>query len=156
MTTKRVTNNYTATHESWLMRCLPRAQRFSQSNLHACQNLIFMSSFIHKVGLPCKCSFFKNVWLSLSTCYCGPTSLLNVRVCFPSFHNGLKNITHQSRDPQDGKMNVFFEKREFYLLLLHARLNINCKAWSYKKKRRKGYKRYSKAVQKEPIEKSVQ
>ena len=146
MTTNRVTNNYTATHESWLMRCSPRAPRFSQSNLHACQNLVFMSSLIHKVGLPCKCSFLKNVWLSLSTCYCGPTSLLNVRVCFPSFHNGLKNITHLSRDPQDGKMNVFLKNVSFTYSYSMQGWTSTAKLGVTRKRRRKGYKRYRKAV----------
>ena len=39
-----------------------------------------------------KCLFFKSVWLSLSTCYCGLTSLLNARDCFPSFHKDVKQL----------------------------------------------------------------
>ena len=48
--------------------------------------------------------FLKNVWLSLSTCYCGLTSLLSVRDCFPSFHNGGKKmwiVTWPSRREND-------------------------------------------------------
>ena len=36
--------------------------------------------------------FLKNVWLSLSTHNCALTSLWNVHSCFPSFHNGIKNL----------------------------------------------------------------
>ena len=42
--------------------------------------------------MPRKCFFLKNGWLSLSTCYCGLTSLLNMRGWFPSFHNGVKKL----------------------------------------------------------------
>ena len=46
----RVTNSWTATHQSWLVRCSTRALGFSWRNLNVCQNLIFMSSLISKVG----------------------------------------------------------------------------------------------------------
>ena len=42
--------------------------------------------------MPRECFFLKNVWLSLSTCYCGLTPLLSVRDCFPSLHNDGKKI----------------------------------------------------------------
>ena len=82
-------------YESWLRwaRCSPCAPGFSGSNLHVCQNLIFMASLIRKVAFCLVNVFFlKNVWLTLSTwCYRLP-SLQNVRGCFPSFHNGIKKL----------------------------------------------------------------
>ena len=65
----------------WLIA--PHASGFRRNNLHICQNLIFRPSLIHKVGFCLEnVFFFINVWLPLSTCNCGLTSLLNVRGCF--------------------------------------------------------------------------
>ena len=73
-----------------LVRCSPRTSGFSQNNLYVCQNLIFMSSLIHKVGFR-----LANVFSSkMFGCHCqlktGLTSLLNVHGCFSSFHNGVR------------------------------------------------------------------
>ena len=51
----------------------------------------FMSSLIYKVGF-CFANLFPQKCLLLSTCYCGLTSLLNVRCCFPTFHSGFKKL----------------------------------------------------------------
>ena len=80
----------------WWVTCSSHALGFSQSNLHVCQNLIFMASLIHKVDF-CLARFFflKNVWLSVLPCYYGLTSLYNVHVhsCFSLFHNGIKKLS---------------------------------------------------------------
>ena len=89
------------THEGWLLlRCSSHALKCSRSNLHLCQNLIVMSSIIHKVGY-CLANvlFLKNVWLSLSTCYC---KLMCV-VVFPHFIMVSKNYA-QPRDAPDGRI----------------------------------------------------
>ena len=84
------------------MRCFFRAPGFSRNNLHVCQNLIFMSNLIHKVGFCLANVFFlKNVWLSLSTCNCRLTSLLNVR-------QKLRIVTWT---PPDGRMCYWFQFR---------------------------------------------
>lgn len=64
--------------------------RTNSSFLHA--NIwYFMSSLIYKVGF-CFANLFPQKCLLLSTCYCGLTSLLNVRCCFPTFHSGFKKL----------------------------------------------------------------
>ena len=67
-----------------------QSTRTNSSFLHA--NIwYFMSSLIYKVGF-CFANLFPQKCLLLSTCYCGLTSLLNVRCCFPTFHNGFKKL----------------------------------------------------------------
>ena len=64
--------------ESWLVTetlpfCTPG---FSRNNFHVCQNVIFLVSLIDNVGFCLANVFFlKNVWLTLSTCCYGLTSL---------------------------------------------------------------------------------
>ena len=69
----------------------------------------------HKFGFCLANVFFlKNVWLSLSTCYCGLTSLLNVLVCFPSFHK-----LHSHVIPRTGEYVLFpFDVIFLYTLTL--------------------------------------
>ena len=48
------------------VRCSPRAPGFSRSNLHVCQNLIFMSSLFRKVGFCLANVFFSKMFV----CHC--------------------------------------------------------------------------------------
>ena len=66
---------------------------------YTCQTEFFLVSFrrffiqAFCVIIQCLVHFFlQNVWLSLSACYYGQTSLLTLRVCFPSLHNGRKKL----------------------------------------------------------------
>ena len=73
-----------------------------------------MSSLVHKVGFCLANVFFlQNVWFSLATCNCGLTSLLHVRACFPTFHNGVKKIrivTWPSRRKNSKLVNELYVK----------------------------------------------
>ena len=63
--------------------------------------------------MPRKCFFLKNVWLSLSTCYCGLTSLFNVHGCFPPFHNGSKKLCIVTWSVKICKIHESFSSTEF-------------------------------------------
>ena len=65
-----------AVNAGWYARWSPCAPGVSRSDVHVCQNFIFMASIIHKVDFSLANAFFlKIVCLTLSTCHYGLTSL---------------------------------------------------------------------------------